>query len=120
MAAPPGSTARASTRATWTRLADSRVGSCSRGASSLRSSISSAGRAAEGVQSLLLEGGPTLAHAFLEADLVDKLVLFVAPTISGTGPRAFDAPLTSPRTLARPRPRQIGGDVLLEAYVHLP
>ena len=29
--------------------------------------------AAEGVQSLLLEGGPTLAGAFLDADLVDKL-----------------------------------------------
>ena len=29
--------------------------------------------AAEGVQSLLLEGGPTLARAFLEAGLVDKL-----------------------------------------------
>ncbi len=30
--------------------------------------------AADGVQSLLLEGGPTLAAAFLEADLVDKLL----------------------------------------------
>ena len=39
--------------------------------------------AAEGVQSLLLEGGPTLAAAFLEADLVDKLLLFVAPTLVG-------------------------------------
>ncbi len=36
--------------------------------------------AAEGVQSILLEGGPTLATAFLEAGLVDKLLLFVAPT----------------------------------------
>ena len=30
--------------------------------------------AAEGVQSLLLEGGPTLAAAFLAEDLVDKLL----------------------------------------------
>ena len=43
--------------------------------------------AAEGVQSLLLEGGPTLATAFLEAGLVDKLLVFVAPTLSGDGPR---------------------------------
>ena len=43
--------------------------------------------AAEGVQSLLLEGGPTLARAFLEAGLVDKLLLFVAPMLSGAGPR---------------------------------
>ena len=42
--------------------------------------------AADGVQSLLLEGGPTLARAFLEAGLVDKLLLFVAPTLSGDGP----------------------------------
>ena len=34
---------------------------------------------AEGVQSLLLEGGPTLAGGFLEADLVDKLLVFSAP-----------------------------------------
>ena len=40
---------------------------------------------AEGVQSLLLEGGPTLAAAFLDADLVDKLVVFVAPRLSGDG-----------------------------------
>ena len=34
--------------------------------------------AAEDVQSLLLEGGPTLATAFLEQELVDKLLVFVA------------------------------------------
>ena len=39
--------------------------------------------AAEGVQSLLLEGGPTLAGAFLEADLVDKMLVFVAPLLAG-------------------------------------
>ena len=39
--------------------------------------------AGEGVQSLLLEGGPTLAGAFLEADLVDKLLVFTAPVLAG-------------------------------------
>ena len=39
--------------------------------------------AREGVQSLLLEGGPTLAGAFLEAGLVDKLAVFVAPMLAG-------------------------------------
>ena len=43
--------------------------------------------AAEGVQSLLLEGGPTLAAAFLEAGLVDKLLVFVAPPLPGAGGR---------------------------------
>ena len=45
----------------------------------------------EGVQSLLLEGGPTLATAFLRADLVDRLLLFVAPTLAGAGPRWLGA-----------------------------
>jgi diaminohydroxyphosphoribosylaminopyrimidine deaminase / 5-amino-6-(5-phosphoribosylamino)uracil reductase len=77
--------------------------------------------AAEGVQSLLLEGGPTLAASFLEADLVDKILLFVAPTLAGAGSAAaLQASLPSPRTLARLRTRQVGADVLLEAYVHEP
>ena len=75
--------------------------------------------AAEGVQSLLLEGGPTLAAAFLEADLVDKLLLFVAPTIAGRGPGLLAA-IPSARTLTRLRAREVGEDVLLEAYVHEP
>ena len=75
--------------------------------------------AAEGVQSLLLEGGSTLAAAFLEADLVDKLLVFVAPTLAGAGPRLI-ASLPSPRTLSHLTGRPVGGDVLLEAYVHLP
>ncbi|HEX5448628.1 MAG TPA: bifunctional diaminohydroxyphosphoribosylaminopyrimidine deaminase/5-amino-6-(5-phosphoribosylamino)uracil reductase RibD [Gaiellaceae bacterium] len=73
--------------------------------------------AAEGVQSLLLEGGPTLASSFLAAGLVDKVMFFVAPTLSGDGPGVVAA-LPSPRTLSRLRATPIGGDVLLEAYVH--
>jgi diaminohydroxyphosphoribosylaminopyrimidine deaminase/5-amino-6-(5-phosphoribosylamino)uracil reductase len=76
--------------------------------------------AAEGVQSLLLEGGPTLAASFLEAGLVDKILLFVAPTLAGAGPTALPAALRSPRTLVRLRTRQVGADVLLEAYVRDP
>ena len=75
--------------------------------------------AADGVQTLLLEGGPTLATAFLEADLVDKLLLFVAPTLGGSGPR-FLGDLAVPRTLSRFEARSIGEDVLLSAYVHEP
>jgi diaminohydroxyphosphoribosylaminopyrimidine deaminase/5-amino-6-(5-phosphoribosylamino)uracil reductase len=69
--------------------------------------------AAEGVQSLLLEGGPTLATAFLRAGLVDKLLMFVAPVISGAGPRWIgDVPLALEHVTAM----RIGGDVLVEAY----
>lgn len=75
--------------------------------------------AEEGVQSLLLEGGPTLAASFFAADLVDRVLLFVAPALSGSGPSAIAA-LPSPRTLTRLTSRQVGADVLLEAYVHEP
>jgi diaminohydroxyphosphoribosylaminopyrimidine deaminase/5-amino-6-(5-phosphoribosylamino)uracil reductase len=75
--------------------------------------------AAEGVQSLLLEGGPTLAAAFLAEDLVDKVLVFVAPTLAGAGPGAL-APLPSPRTLSHLTSTAVGDDVLLQAYVHDP
>jgi diaminohydroxyphosphoribosylaminopyrimidine deaminase/5-amino-6-(5-phosphoribosylamino)uracil reductase len=74
---------------------------------------------AEGVQSLLLEGGPTLATAFLAADLVDKVLLFVAPQVVGAG-QSFLAALPSARTLSRLEATRVGDDVLLEAYVHEP
>lgn len=73
----------------------------------------------EGVQSLLLEGGPTLAASFLECDLVDKLLLFVTPTIAGAGLPMLGA-LPSPVEVVRMQARQIGEDVLLSAYVHEP
>jgi diaminohydroxyphosphoribosylaminopyrimidine deaminase/5-amino-6-(5-phosphoribosylamino)uracil reductase len=75
--------------------------------------------AGEGVQTLLLEGGPTLAGAFLAADLVDKLLVFVAPTISGKGGGPVAA-LPEPRALSRLTSEQVGEDVLLTAYVHEP
>jgi diaminohydroxyphosphoribosylaminopyrimidine deaminase/5-amino-6-(5-phosphoribosylamino)uracil reductase len=73
--------------------------------------------ATEGVQSLLLEGGPTLAAAFFEADLVDKLLVFIAPVLAGDGP-LFLPRLGSPRPLSRLTTEIVGRDVLLQAYVH--
>ena len=75
--------------------------------------------AEEGIQSLLLEGGPTLATAFLDADLVDKLLVFVAPVLGGSGPR-FVGDLRDSRRLARFAASRVGDDVLLSAYVHEP
>jgi diaminohydroxyphosphoribosylaminopyrimidine deaminase/5-amino-6-(5-phosphoribosylamino)uracil reductase len=73
----------------------------------------------EGVQSLLLEGGPTLATAFFRAGLVDKLLVFVAPVVSGSGPR-FLGELPEPVELTHLTATPSGEDVLLEAYVHVP
>jgi diaminohydroxyphosphoribosylaminopyrimidine deaminase/5-amino-6-(5-phosphoribosylamino)uracil reductase len=75
--------------------------------------------AADGVQSILLEGGPTLAASFLRADLVDKVLLFVAPRISGNGP-SFVPDLPAPVELRGLTVEQVGEDVLLSGYVHEP
>ena len=75
--------------------------------------------AAEGVQSLLLEGGPTLAAAFLDGRLVDKVLVFVAPRLSGEGPGMLEG-LPSPVELARMEARPIGEDVLVQAYLNEP
>lgn len=39
-------------------------------------------------QHVFLEGGPTLARAFLQADLVDEVVAYVAPMLLGAGTSA--------------------------------
>jgi diaminohydroxyphosphoribosylaminopyrimidine deaminase/5-amino-6-(5-phosphoribosylamino)uracil reductase len=75
--------------------------------------------ACEEVRSLLLEGGPTLAGAFLAAGLVDKLMVFTAPTVSAAGPVAF-GPLPEPQVLRHVSAERIGDDVLLTAYLREP
>jgi len=76
-------------------------------------------QSAEGVQSLLLEGGPTIATAFLEAGYVDKLLLFVAPVVAGEGPR-FLGDLQEPLEMLHLRSEPSGEDVLVEAYIREP
>ncbi len=44
---------------------------------------------ARGVRTALLEGGPTLAGAFLRAGLVDRVVGYVAPKLLGAGAAAL-------------------------------
>jgi len=75
--------------------------------------------AAEDVQSLLLEGGPTLAAAFLREDLVDRLLLFVAPAVAGDGPGILADPV-GPVRMHDVSTSRHGDDVLLSAYVHEP
>jgi diaminohydroxyphosphoribosylaminopyrimidine deaminase/5-amino-6-(5-phosphoribosylamino)uracil reductase len=50
-------------------------------AARVRSALSELG--ARGMQSLLLEGGPHLAGAFLDAGEIDEVCLFVAPMLAG-------------------------------------
>lgn len=54
---------------------------------------------ARGVRSVLLEGGPTLAGAFVAAGAVDNVTAYLAPALLGAGPAALaDAGIT---TIAR-------------------
>ena len=74
---------------------------------------------AEGVRSVLLEGGPTLAAAFLAAGCVQKLLLFIAPILVGSdaAPSLLTGGLDSVRRFHFSSVRQIGPDVLLTAYL---
>ena len=82
--------------------------------------------AGEEVQSLLLEGGPTLAGSFLRAGLIDKLLLFIAPKLVGgdDAPPLFAGP--GARSLAEAVPvgelevEPVGDDLLLTAYLNEP
>ena len=75
--------------------------------------------AEERVQSLLLEGGPTLAASFLREGYVDKLMLFVAPQVAGAGLQ-FAPEVEEPVRLSRLSVEQVGDDVLLSGYVREP
>jgi diaminohydroxyphosphoribosylaminopyrimidine deaminase/5-amino-6-(5-phosphoribosylamino)uracil reductase len=75
--------------------------------------------AEEGVQSLLLEGGPKLATAFIDAGLIDKLLVFVAPKLAGAGPTLLGE-LDETVELSRFVTRRVGQDILLTAYVNEP
>jgi diaminohydroxyphosphoribosylaminopyrimidine deaminase/5-amino-6-(5-phosphoribosylamino)uracil reductase len=75
----------------------------------------------DGRQFVLLEGGPTLAGAFLRAGLVDRVVGYVAPALLGAGPAALeDAGITTISQALRldiDDVRRIGPDVRISARV---
>ena len=76
--------------------------------------------------SVLIEGGGTLAAAALEAGIVDKVVLFIAPMLIG-GAEAISAiggvgvkRLTEAWRMTDLRVRRTGEDWMIEGYVHRP
>ena len=79
---------------------------------------------AAGVRSALLEGGPTLAAAFLNQNHVRKFLLFVAPLLVGNdvAPPLLDGhgagTLAAARRFHFTSVKRIGPDVLLAAYLH--
>jgi diaminohydroxyphosphoribosylaminopyrimidine deaminase/5-amino-6-(5-phosphoribosylamino)uracil reductase len=64
--------------------------------------------AAKGITRLMVEGGPTLAAAFIAADLVDEAVLFHSPKI--VGPDGVDALATALMKALTERLRQVASE----------
>ena len=64
--------------------------------------------AAKGITRLMVEGGPTLAAAFIAADLVDEAVLFHAPKIVGSD--EVDALATDAMEALTRRLKQLGSE----------
>ena len=52
------------------------------------------------ISALLLEGGATLATAFLDAGLVDRVMLYTAPIELGRGPGLFARPVALPEPVS--------------------
>ena len=74
---------------------------------------------AHGIRSVFLEGGPTLASAFVAAGLVDEYLVYLAPTLLG-GPRLAIGEIgvetiTGQRRLMIDQLERLGDDVLLVA-----
>lgn len=77
--------------------------------------------AARGVNSLLVEGGPSVIASFLREGLADGLALFVSPRIMGknmsfSGNLSFDS-MGDTIMISNPRVRQIEKDFLLEGRI---
>lgn len=70
---------------------------------------------ARDVDRVLLEGGPTVAASFLEAGMVDRFTLYLAPRILGEGPSLADA-FTGIEADLEPRARAPLGEGTLVAY----
>lgn len=73
-----------------------------------------------GCRAALLEGGPTLAGAFLAAGLVDRVVAYLAPALLGAGPASLGpAGITSMsgiRRLEIDEVARVGPDVRITAH----
>lgn len=79
--------------------------------------------AASGIQSLMVEGGPRIHTAFLESNLVNELMVYIAPKIIG----GKDAPtffmgqgvesMDQAGLLERIEPIQLGSDMLIRGII---
>ncbi|BDV29971.1 bifunctional diaminohydroxyphosphoribosylaminopyrimidine deaminase/5-amino-6-(5-phosphoribosylamino)uracil reductase RibD [Microbacterium terricola] len=77
-----------------------------------------------GVQRVLVEGGPTIASAFLRAGLADEVLTYIAPTLVGQGADGSDSPalrslgvetIAAQRRLTVASVERLGDDLLVVA-----
>lgn len=89
------------------------------GAYNLKKVLSTLG--SRGIASVLVEGGATIFSMFLDQQLADKLIIFIAPKIFGGGLPAFSK--LHPKRLGKEiqvsniSVQKIDDDVLIEAYL---
>lgn len=84
-----------------------------------------AGLWADGIQTLYVEGGPTVASAFLRAGLADRIHLYLAPKLLGGGNVAIGdvgvLTIDDARVLEVAAIERLGADIFIEAreqHVH--
>ena len=77
----------------------------------------------EGIVSMLIEGGSSLASSCLESGIVDKVMFYIAPKIIGgkesfpaVGGKAFRS-LQHAHMLTRTTVRRVGDDFVIEGYL---
>jgi diaminohydroxyphosphoribosylaminopyrimidine deaminase/5-amino-6-(5-phosphoribosylamino)uracil reductase len=72
---------------------------------------------ARGVNRLMVEGGGALLGAFLDADLIDEVHLYVAPILIGGGRNAFEgdgfARISDAQRFRFSAPEQLGRDLIM-------
>ena len=77
--------------------------------------------AEDNIQALLVEPGPGLLAALISNDLVDRLYVFIAPKLLGSGHLALDnilqRPLAEAITFADSRWETVGQDALFAGYL---
>jgi len=81
---------------------------------------------AQGIVSVLIEGGSSLASSCLEEGIVDKVICYIAPKIIG-GEKSFPAvggktfrSLQHAHALTRTSIRRVGDDIVIEGYLNKP
>lgn len=73
-----------------------------------------------GVRHVLLEGGPTLAAAFLSARLIDRIDVFLAPILLGAGPVALPPLVDAESEVDVESVSIVGDDVRVRGIVRYP